>query len=134
VWPRGIVVCGPGANELPSLIEIDEQALVEKLVAHPAIEGFDVAILHWLNLLILIHFTLLPTKFRMTSVSATHAGRVDRLKVNWEDRQKNAEIHCGCGRADRSFAPTAARPASAMPMPYICRTEYIGGGEFYLSH
>ena len=28
------------------LIEIDEQALIEKLVAHPAVEGLDVAVLH----------------------------------------------------------------------------------------
>ena len=46
VRPRGVVVCNPGIDELASLVEIDEQALVEKLVAHPAVEGFDVAILH----------------------------------------------------------------------------------------
>ena len=47
--PRGVVVGGPGANELPSVIQIDEEALVEKLVAHPAVEGFGVAVLHRLT-------------------------------------------------------------------------------------
>ena len=36
--PRGVVVGDSGADELSSLIEIDEQALIEKLVAHPAVE------------------------------------------------------------------------------------------------
>ena len=44
--PRCVVVGDPGADELASLIEIDEQGLVEQLVAHPAVEGFDVAVLH----------------------------------------------------------------------------------------
>ena len=34
VRPRGVVIGSPGIDELPSLIEIDEQALVEKLVTH----------------------------------------------------------------------------------------------------
>jgi hypothetical protein len=45
VWPRGVVVGGPGADELAGLVEIEEQALVEKLVAHSAIEGLNVAVL-----------------------------------------------------------------------------------------
>ncbi len=36
--PRRIVVGDPGANKLPGLIKIEEQALVEELVAHPASE------------------------------------------------------------------------------------------------
>jgi hypothetical protein len=28
------------------LVEIEKQAFVEKLVAHPAVEGFDIAVLH----------------------------------------------------------------------------------------
>jgi hypothetical protein len=31
---------------LASLVEIEKQGLVEKLVAHPAVKGFDVADLH----------------------------------------------------------------------------------------
>src|SRR5437016_6124882 len=46
MWPRGVVVSNPGADELAGLIEIDEQALVEKFIAHPAIERFDIAVLH----------------------------------------------------------------------------------------
>jgi hypothetical protein len=46
VWPRGVVIGDPGNDELTGLIEIDEQALIEKLVAHAAIEGLDVAVLH----------------------------------------------------------------------------------------
>ena len=42
MWPRGVVVGDPGADELAGVIEIDEQAFIEKLVAHPAIEGFEV--------------------------------------------------------------------------------------------
>jgi hypothetical protein len=49
VRPHGVVVGDPAANELPSQIEIDEQALVKKLVAHPAVEGFDAAVLHRLT-------------------------------------------------------------------------------------
>ena len=44
--PRGVVVGDPSADELASLIKIGEQALVEKLVAHSAVEGLDVAVLH----------------------------------------------------------------------------------------
>ena len=44
--PSDVVIGDPGSDDLPSLVEIEKQALVEKLVAHPAIEGFDVAVLH----------------------------------------------------------------------------------------
>src|SRR6185312_11254157 len=50
--PGGVVVSDPGSDGMPSLIEIEKQAFIEKLVAHPAIEGFDVAVLHrlaWRN-------------------------------------------------------------------------------------
>ena len=43
--PRGVVVDEPGTDEMAGPIEIDEQTLIEKLVAHPTVEGFDVAIL-----------------------------------------------------------------------------------------
>ncbi len=44
--PPRVVVSDPGSDDLASLIEIEEQTLVEKFVAHAAVEGFDVAILH----------------------------------------------------------------------------------------
>src|SRR6266567_4501289 len=44
--PRRVVVSDPSSDDLASLIEIEEQALVEKFVAHAAVEGFDVGILH----------------------------------------------------------------------------------------
>jgi hypothetical protein len=31
------------------VVEAEEQALVQELIAHPAVEGFDVAILHRLS-------------------------------------------------------------------------------------
>ena len=37
MWPRSVVVRDPGADELAGLIEIHEQALIEQLVAHPAV-------------------------------------------------------------------------------------------------
>ena len=42
--PRSVVIGDPSADELASLIKIGEQALVEKLVAHSAVEGLDVAV------------------------------------------------------------------------------------------
>jgi hypothetical protein len=44
--PPGVVVCDPSGNDLPGLVEIEKQALVEQLVAHVSVEGFDVAVLH----------------------------------------------------------------------------------------
>ena len=46
--PRRVVVGDRGSDDLASLIEVQKQALVEKLVAHAAVEGFDVAILRQL--------------------------------------------------------------------------------------
>src|ERR671911_2569783 len=47
--PCAIVVGDPGGDELTSLIEIKEQAFIEKLIAHTSIKGYDVAILHGLT-------------------------------------------------------------------------------------
>jgi hypothetical protein len=44
--PSGVVVGNPSGDDFPSLVEIEKQALVEKFVAHPAVESFDVAVLH----------------------------------------------------------------------------------------
>ena len=44
--PRGVVVGDPVADEPAGLIEINEQTLVEKFVSHPAVERFDIAVLH----------------------------------------------------------------------------------------
>jgi hypothetical protein len=44
--PPGVVIGNPSGDDLPSLIEIEEQAFVEKPVAHPAVECFHLAVLH----------------------------------------------------------------------------------------
>src|SRR6185437_6184080 len=44
--PCGVVVGNPSNDDFPSLIEIKKQALVEKLITHTPVEGFDVAVLH----------------------------------------------------------------------------------------
>src|SRR5580692_5343983 len=44
--PGGVVVGDPSSDDLASLIEVQKQALVEKFVAHAAVKGFDVAVLH----------------------------------------------------------------------------------------
>lgn len=44
--PGSVVIGDPGIDELASLVEIVEQALIEKLVAHPAVEGLNVAVLY----------------------------------------------------------------------------------------
>ena len=46
MWPRGIVIGDPVADELAGLVEIGEQALIKELIAHPAVEGLAVAVLH----------------------------------------------------------------------------------------
>lgn len=38
--------CNACCHDMASLIKINEQAFVEKLVTHSPIEGFDVAVLH----------------------------------------------------------------------------------------
>ena len=45
--PLGIVIIDPGRQLFASVVEPEEQAFVQKLVAHAAIEGFDIAILPW---------------------------------------------------------------------------------------
>src|SRR5665213_2953190 len=65
--PRSVVVGCPGADELASLIEIDEQALIEKLVAHPAVERLDVAVLHrstWCDVMPFDSMVLCPAQDR----------------------------------------------------------------------
>ncbi len=44
--PLGVVVGDPAADELAGLVEIKKDCLVEELVAHPAVEAFDEAVLH----------------------------------------------------------------------------------------
>ena len=45
MWPCGVVVFDPFGNDFPGLVEAEEQGLIEELVAHLAIEAFDIAIL-----------------------------------------------------------------------------------------
>jgi hypothetical protein len=50
------------------LVEIDEQALVEKLVAHATVEGYDVTVLHWLSGSDVVRFhpkILCPAQYRV---------------------------------------------------------------------
>ena len=42
-----VVVSNPGSDDLPSLIKIEEQALVERLVTRPAIERFQRSHFAW---------------------------------------------------------------------------------------
>ena len=73
--PRRVVVGNPGRDDLPSPIEVEEQALVEKLVAHAAVEGFDVAILHRLAGSDVVPFDrvlLLPGQDGALVVAGTH--------------------------------------------------------------
>ena len=46
MWPPLVVVLGPGRDLCASMIEAEEQALVEKLVAHAAIEALAETVLH----------------------------------------------------------------------------------------
>ena len=46
VRPVGVVVDPPVLDDLPSLVVVREQMFVEALVAQPAVEAFDKAILH----------------------------------------------------------------------------------------
>src|SRR3954470_15506678 len=41
-----IVVGDPSGDLAPGVVQAEEQALVEQLVAHPTIEAFDRAVLH----------------------------------------------------------------------------------------
>lgn len=45
--PDIVVVVGPFCNGAAGMIEHKEQALVEQLVAHSAVETLDIAVLHW---------------------------------------------------------------------------------------
>src|SRR5262245_43912506 len=48
MWALGVVISHPRGDSPPRMIEPEEQALIEKLIAHPPVEGFDVAVLRWL--------------------------------------------------------------------------------------
>ena len=41
VWPRLVVILGPGRDHIAGMIEVEEQRLVQKLITHPAIEALD---------------------------------------------------------------------------------------------
>lgn len=44
--PEGVVVVDPFANGAAGMIEAEEQAFVKQLIAHAAVERFDIAVLH----------------------------------------------------------------------------------------
>jgi len=46
--PGGVVVGHPGGNRGAGLGKAGEHSLVQQFVAHPAVEAFDVAVLHGL--------------------------------------------------------------------------------------
>lgn len=46
--PRSVVVDDPGRGQLVGVGEVPEQGLVQDLVAHPAVEALDEAVLHGL--------------------------------------------------------------------------------------
>ena len=46
VFRCAVVVGGPGADDLPGVPKAEEQGLVQQLVAHSSVEGFDEAVLH----------------------------------------------------------------------------------------
>lgn len=46
MWSVGVVVDPPFFDDLPRLLEIGEQVLIEALVAEPAVEALHEAILH----------------------------------------------------------------------------------------
>src|SRR5690606_26252176 len=46
---RGVEVLPPFGDGAARMVEAEEQALVQKLVAHPAVEALDIAILHRLS-------------------------------------------------------------------------------------
>jgi hypothetical protein len=87
VWPSGVVVGGPVADELAGLIEIDKQAFIEKFVTHTAIEGFDVAVLHrptWCDVVPFDTMVLRPGQDRIrrelrSVIGDDHAGLAARI-------------------------------------------------------
>lgn len=46
--PRCVVIGDPSLDRLPWVNGVLEEGLGEQFVPHPPIEGFDVAVLHWL--------------------------------------------------------------------------------------
>ena len=49
MWPRGVVVFHPCRNDCSCVIETEEQCLVQRFIAHLAIEALDITILHGLS-------------------------------------------------------------------------------------
>jgi len=47
--PFGIVGVGPVRHGVAAMVDAEEQGLVQKLVTHPAVERFAVAVLHRLS-------------------------------------------------------------------------------------
>lgn len=43
---RGVEVLSPFGDGAARMVEAEEQALVQKLVAHPPVEALDIAVLH----------------------------------------------------------------------------------------
>lgn len=41
-----VVVVRPGGNLRPGMVEAEEQALVQELVTHPAVEALAIGVLH----------------------------------------------------------------------------------------
>src|SRR5947209_20130652 len=48
MWTSLVVVGHPFRDCLPRVVEPEEQSLVQQFVAHAAVEGFDVPVLHGL--------------------------------------------------------------------------------------
>lgn len=46
MWPEMVIVVSPFSNGAAGMIEAEEEALVEQLVAHPTVETLDIAVLH----------------------------------------------------------------------------------------
>lgn len=49
MWPEIVVIVGPLGDGAAGVIEAKEQAFVEQFVAHPTVEGFNIAVLHRLS-------------------------------------------------------------------------------------
>ena len=69
VRPCGVVVGDPRADELAGVIEVEEQALVEELVAHPTVEALDEAVLRRLAGRDVVPFDLIKANHRETGNS-----------------------------------------------------------------
>src|SRR5438874_11011553 len=75
--PRRVIVGDPRSDDLTSLVEIEEQALVKKLATHAAVERFDIAILHRLAGRDVVPFHLIlfaPVQYRIRGELGTVVG------------------------------------------------------------